>query len=359
MIVQQRVAQPMLYRTAEGETVPQRVYTITLRIPPRFDERHYSNVSVKGTLHILTNLLVRINDLISAGEKGRHSLEETREEQFIVGSISDLFSGARLPPESIWDEAYRWLKLTHTFLDHLDIEHAVMCLQNAAEAWQRAQKEVTEYREGTVSGAETAVIGLKVVEAVGAIAATGATGGMAAEFELGALGAATVEGLTAGGYTALKEGAVQASGKYLFGLRDHWDIGELVRHGVSDAVTSFIGKLLGDYAEEQLTNAINEAFRRYLFEKLSTETLKQMGIPLQVFLHHYLHLIAEFLGKKGGELLATAVNVVVEKAVKEGKTLSRDEWADAVVKEMFHYDAYTEFTEMLEHLFPAHESSNK
>lgn len=126
----------------------------------------------------------------------------------------------------------------------------------AADALQRAAARVDEaytrydtYRNGTEGGASRAITLLEFTEAVGATAATVATGGLAGA---SLLPAAAVVGATAGAYGAVSAGAQQGS-EVAHGLRNGFDVGAILRRGATDAVTGFVGALAGGVLTDRLT----------------------------------------------------------------------------------------------------------
>lgn len=340
--VEQSVSQPTLYRTGEGETAPQQGYTFTIHLPSQL-EASYNNISAEEATRVLRDLFERLSNNIDASAGMLDDLTKNRNDHPIIGFVADTLSGANLPEKTIFDMPRMLLGYARTSLDAGDVNGALANLQQAAQEWQKSEHQVYDYQQGTISGAETTVTVLQVVEVAGALAATAATGGIAAGAEMGVLGTATATGLVGGAYGAVQETAAQGSAIY-FGLRDHWDIGDIVRRGLTDAVANFIGGYIGG----KLTEAITERFGAYIGEEMTDAALQELGLTREAFLTNSQKFIAEFFGSRGGDLLSSVINVVSDKYIHEGKTPSLEDFADDIVKELRDGSAFDIFKAVMQ-----------
>src|SRR5215218_6932510 len=109
----------------------------------------------------------------------------------------------------LWFPAKTWIAKVHASVAQEDALSAARALQQAAETTAQAHKVLQEYREATISGAETSTTALQITAAAGAVAASVATGGAAAAAGAGLAGTAATVGVGAGAYGIIQEEATQ------------------------------------------------------------------------------------------------------------------------------------------------------
>ena len=346
MDVQRSVYHPKLYRTVEGETATQQGYTFTISLPSQ-PEASYNNISAEEATRVLRDLCERLSNSIDLSAGMLDELTKNRNDHPIIGFIADTFSGANLPEKTIFDLPRILLGNARTSLDAEDVNRALTYLQQAAQEWQKSERQVYDYQQGTISGAETTVTILQVVEVAGAMSATVATGGIAAEAGFTTLGTATATGLVGGAYGGTQEAAAQGSAIY-YGLRDHWDIEDIVRRGLTDTVANFIGGYIGG----KLTEAITERFGAYIGEEMTDAALQELGLTREAFLTNSQKFIAEFFGSRGGDLLSSVINVISDKYIHEEKTPSLEDFAEDIVTELRNESAFDIFKGVMEEVLP-------
>ncbi len=316
---------------AQASEAEQR-YNITLQVAPGSEES-YPGVAQTEALRLLREFYSRIHNRVEAGYDSHTYLKSIRDDQWIVGAISDFFAdplagGIEMPPLWMWSEPRIALEAALATLNAGQVEPTARNLQRAADAWRRCDRRIYAYREGTISGAERTVTGLRVTAAAGAVAATMATGGIATAAGAGTLGVASATGLGAGVYGFVQEEAGQASEIYN-DLRRDFDWGAIVRRGATDAINGFVGALAGG----ALTRVFQRSFGSFL-ANISDDVLLELGLTRDAFLTPAQQFIAEFLGGIGSSPLTTAVTAVVNAAGGGNPPRNAQEFVDLVVQDM-------------------------
>ncbi len=330
---------PAIQREDEEEvTAPARseqpiLYNIRIQIP-FYPPQPLENLTEERALRILRQACNHISGLVQIGQESHQELRQIHESQSIVSFISDVLGGAEMPSDRIWISARVFLDGALQTLEAGAVMPTARNLQRAADAWREANRALSAYREGTISGAETAQTTLEVVEVAGAVAATVATGGMASGGLLATSGAAA---LGAGAYGALSEEARQ-SGEMMQGMREEFDFGAILRRSATDAVTAFVGAFVGG----ALSRYMSRFFGSYLAgasDDLLRELGEQMGLqgplPRDFFLTQGQRFIADFLGGIGSSPLTTATSTVLSRLSGARDRLpSVEEFSRQVFQEM-------------------------
>lgn len=239
--------------TATAPTV--QTYSFTLRYPGRADIQ-VSNATAAEATRAMRGFLNQLLATVAGGAAGLAHLTTLHEDQWVVAGVADTLGGVSLPPMTIWRECRTSIARVETFLSGQMIADAARECGNAATRVRAAERQVYEYREGTISGAERAEFGLQVVVVSSAAIVAIGTGGIAA----GAGGATWSTGLAIGataggsaGLTGLAGGAVyggvqQVAGQGMevrLGLRDRIDWSGIAFDTVIGAVLGMIGGRLG------------------------------------------------------------------------------------------------------------------
>jgi len=324
-------------------------YDITLQVAPG-PEESFTGVARTEILHILRAFFNQIHNRVEAGYDSHTYLKSVRDDQWIVGAISDFFAdplagGIEMPPLWMWSEPRIMLDAALGTLNAGLVEPTARNLQRAADAWRRCDRRLYEYREGTISGAERTVTGLRVTAAAGAVAATMATGGAATAAGAGFWGTAAATGLGAGTYGFVQEETGQAAEIY-HDLRENFDWGAIVRRGATDAINGFVGAIAGG----ALTRVFQRSFGSFL-TNISDDVLLEMGLSRDAFLTRAQQFIAEFLGGIGSSPLSTAVTAVINAVGGGNPPRSAQEFVDLVVQDMVQGGAIQLFLGGLMHFY--------
>ncbi|MGQ9677141.1 MAG: eCIS core domain-containing protein [Chloroflexota bacterium] len=299
------------------------------------------NVTRAQAIRVLRRHYQRIEGWTEA-EAGSHKrLKDICAEQWIVASIADNLGGVVMPGLEIWNLPRSLLTAAKSDLDAGDVKKSVDSISKAEEAYVACHRIFYHYKEGHISGAETAVTALKVTAIAGAVAATVATGGIAAggaaptlgiaagTAKLGLAGVSTTVGVTAGAYGMTQEAATQ-TGEQLVGTRESFDLLAILRRGAVDAVTGFVGALTGG----ALSGLLKSTFGSYL-RNVGDNVLLEMGLTRDAFLTNSQRFLADFLGGVGVAPLTTAVAAVVNRLLGGEKLPDTPgEFVDRVVQEM-------------------------
>lgn len=299
------------------------------------------NVTKAQAITVLRRHYQRIEGWTEA-EAGSHKrLKDICAEQWIVASIADNLGGVVMPGLEIWNLPRSLLAAAKSDLDAGDVKKSVDSISRAEEAYVACHRIFYNYKEGHIAGAETAVTALKVTAVAGAVAATVATGGIAAggaaptlgiaagTAKLGLVGVSTTVGVTAGAYGMTQEAATQ-TGEQIVGMRESFDLLAILRRGAVEAVTGFVGALTGG----ALSGLLKSTFSSYL-RNIGDDLLLEMGLTRDAFLTSSQRFVADFLGGVGVAPLTTAVGAVVNRLVGGEKLPDTPgEFVDRVVQEM-------------------------
>lgn len=276
-------------------------------------------------------------------------LREVHDDQIVTATVSDLFGVTTLPSLDIWTPGIAALREVDAALAEADVLRAADALQRAAARVDEAYTRYDTYRNGTEGGASRAITLLEFTEAVGATAATVATGGLAGA---SLLPAAAVVGATAGAYGAVSAGAQQGS-EVAHGLRNGFDVGAILRRGATDAVTGFVGALAGGMLTERLTRG----FGGYL-GNATDETLAELGqalglsgpMPRDYLLTNGERVMIDFFSSVGSSPLTTAVSAFVERFSGDEETApTASELVDQVLSDMVEGGLVSLFISFLTH----------
>ena len=348
--VLRRAAAAAASPTPVAETGP---FSFDLQVPSEPGRRH-DNLTQEQATRVLQRFLGRLLSHVSLGLEMHQDLRKLKEEQWIVGFFAQTLGNSSLPEVGIWSVPRKLLWSAQEYLDAGQVEAAREQLQRAAQAYHEAQTALDNYREGTIKGAERSETGLQGVAIAGAVAATVATGGAAAGGALGAgiagtiagggaAGLATTAGIagaTAGVYGATQTGAGQ-TGEMIAGTRatGDFDGGAILRRGAADAVTGFVGALVGGALSRYLTRF----FGSYL-AGVSDDLLLELGkangltgpLPRDFFLTTGQRFVTDFLGNAGAAPLTVAVTAVVNRMTGsaqggfDGEQFARDVFEEIV-----------------------------
>ncbi len=315
--------------------------------PVRSGEQRYNlrvgtetieNVTLTEAIGALRRLYNHIHIQLEGDFEGHRHLRSVREDQWIVGFFADKLGGVEMPPLGIWSEPRSLLNAARSTLDMGSVEASIRNLEQAEAAYLRCHRRLVEYRDGTISGAETSVTLLHATAVVGGVAASVATGGVAAGAGLGLAGTSTAVGLVGGAYGATQELAGQA-GAIGAGMRREgdFDVGAIIRRGATDAVTNFVGTLAGGALARQATRVFG-SYLTNVTDDVLIELGEHMGLrgplPRDFFLTQGQRFIADFLGGAGSSPLTTAVGAVVNRLTGGGPMPNSDQFVEMVVEDM-------------------------
>jgi hypothetical protein len=265
---------------------------------------------------------------LEAAKTRRDEQEKINKDQWAVswfseqaGSMAGAFQGKGLhalniPEKAIWNTSDRLLKEVRKWLAAGDVIRAAHKLQNLADEFTKANKELNEYIEGVIGGAGISTTGLEVAAAVGAIAAAIATGGAAAGAGLTVLGTSAVVGAGAGTYGLVQETAAQ-SGEMFAGLRKAGDFDKaILLRGGKDAVMGFAGAITGGV----LTKYAISYFSRIIMSRMTPGQIAKLAVHLgvdavdltpQVFFSNGQQFLIEFFAGAATTPITSAVEVTL------------------------------------------------
>ena len=296
-------------------------------------------------------------ELISAKEL-RNTQEEINNKQKIVSSISagagSVWSalqgkglhGLAIPSDRIWDESDSLLSEVRSQIATRNIIHAAHALANFVDEYTKARTELNEYLERVSLGTGISITGLEAVRAIGAIAASIASGGIAAGAAvpmlgitagtgLGLLGTSVAVGAGAGVYGLAQETAGQG-GEMIADTREEFDFKKIAMRGGKDAILGFVGTLTGGALSKYAANY----FGRILMQRLKPDQIAAVAERLGVdaakltpaaFLGKLQTFVIDFFAGVGTTPLMSAVEIALNKLEGE-EAPSPEEFAKMVIK---------------------------
>ena len=294
---------------------------------------HLSHVPRTEALSHLRHYQRLVRGRIEASEESHGFLRRLHNDQFIVAWISDHLSGSEMPSESIWSRPKALAEEAGTMLARGDVIAAAEGVQQAADSWHAADRQLYDYREGTITGAERAVTSLRVIEVGSAVIFVVASGG-AASVGFSASAATVFGGATAAGATtasltttalysaggagtfAILQTTAEQTGEISTGTRKHFDVAAIIRQGAISAVTTFVGAMAGG----ALAPYMQRLFGSYL-GNASPQLLAELGeaaglagpMPATFFMTRGQLFIADFLAGAAVTPLTTAIGAVLNR----------------------------------------------
>lgn len=288
------------------------------------------------------NLDVMLNHVLRLAQSGLESQQDflTRIRNW-AGVISDILAVNSPPSLEIWTWPIPSIKAGKIALSTGNLQGAVQQLKIAERSLYEAQKHWNRYVEKNIGGSERAIAGLEMVRdtsfAIAVGAATIATGGAASAAGVGLLGQSTLAGGIALAGSVTKETVTQLS-ELGHGLRNDFDIVDVLSKGASDAVPALVGAFAGG----ALTPHIQKLFGSYL-GKAAPELLEELGrleglsgpLPKDYFFTTGQKVLTDFLGSLATSPLQTSVRIVVDRLTgKSQKNLTPVEFVKQVFDEM-------------------------
>jgi len=296
----------------------------------------FQGVTKAQAIRLLWKHYHRLSGWVVAEKGGHKRLIEINKEHWIIGAVANEFAGrinAVQPPISVWSLPEIQLASAKSKLTAGNIEGGLDSLLEAERKYNLCHKWYYMWKNGTIEGAERAVTTLKVTAVVGAIAATIATGGMAAAAEAGLVGVSLAAGAGAGWYGISSEAGKQA-GESIVGMREEADIKAILSRGATDFVTGFVGAITGG----ALSKVFMKAFGPYI-ASISDDALatigRRMNLSIDKVRELMLNYISDFLGGIGSSPATTATQVMMTKITDPSKApKTAGDFVHLVVEEM-------------------------
>ena len=303
-----------------------------------------ANITKAEALKMLHRHLTRVQGWIENQKDGLTDLRKIHDDQWVVAGISDYLGGGgalgklNIPELSIFEPAFFAIQHAQGLLDAGELEKSADKIMEADFKRQDAQDRVTEYREGSIQGAERSVTALKVAVAAGAVAATIATGGTAAAAGAGVLGTAGAVAVGAGTYGEFSEMGTQ-SGEMIAGKRQAgmFDPVAILKRAGTDAAVAFVTAYLGG----SLSKVLVRGFGQYVLTNMSEEAVAALSQEIgvagkltpELVVTNGQKFIIEFFANTALTPLTTAIQAAIE-TLKGGKFPGRKEFTHMVVQNM-------------------------
>ena len=208
------------------------------------NDLYYKSVARGPTFQILWKAYEKMNSAIESGEFLRDLLEDIAYDQPYVQYWVEILGRTKLPSVNLFWHARDLTFQSADLLIAGKVELAGLYLMEAGKAYVKAMTTLRTYQHRSMMGASRAVSVLKATEVVGTVAATIATGGLAAEAGAGLTGVALASSEGAGVSAALQNETEQASSINL-GMRKGYDVREIAAKGGAEAITAFVGTITG------------------------------------------------------------------------------------------------------------------
>jgi hypothetical protein len=192
--------------------------------------------------------------------------------------------------------------------DQMRIEQATRALEQASRDLQEAWNRIEVYQGGVEKGASRAITGIRVSIVLLSAAASG--GGVAfAGRGAGLIARSGAVALTAGGLGATTEAFTQY-GEIRIGARTEFDIGGIVKRGVTDTVVGFVGGVAGGKFADVLKGSV----ARWV-SGLPKGQLAALGITEEQILGKATSVILEWAGGVSATPLTTVTGAAMQRAL--------------------------------------------
>ena len=301
---------------------------------------NHSGISQDDAIKVLSRLHMIISGWIEVGYDAHKDFAKIRDDQWLV---SRLVGGFGFPDFDIWDKPRDLAQAAKSALSNQAVIEAATTLAKAENALAEASRQVNKYREGSISGAESWVTGLKVTVAVGGAAAGVATGGLATGASL--IISSGIGAGTAGLYSLLSNASQQASEKYHH-LRKEIDWSELLTKAGTDTVFGFAGGLAAGALAKQFYKLAPNYFHTFpdeFFSKINLSNTNRVLIELGLDPVFTRDAMIPLWQKSGMEFLSTMATTVflepikltLEKLALSGSLPTQDEFIEQLSLEFW------------------------
>ena len=295
----------------------ERRYSINFR-PPSGQAISVQNITADETRRLLNHIAAVIENFISAGREGHLYLLHVQSDAWFTSTVTDFIGGHVAPPISVWDSPVNSMARARDNMKNGNIRDALQAMHEATRMANNASSRLAQYREDTAQGVAQVVVYLEYTETAGAIAATIATGGLAE----GVLATAAVAATTAGVYAAAQNAAGQGSEMHS-GLRQNFDVGDMLRHSAREAIAGFVGALTGGALKAGFGRTIGRFMQSRGFLLSISNAIGSNGPRLAEFIASNLaRLSSEFISFIGSTAISTAVSNVVTRMIGNARDLA-------------------------------------
>ncbi len=294
-----------------------RRYSIDFR-PPGGQAISVHNIPAEEAQQLLTHIAAGIDNFIAAGREGHAYLIHVQSDMWITSTITDWVGGHVIPPYSIWESPFTSMTHARTYMERGNIRDALQAMHQAARMANNASSRLAQYREDTAQGVAQVQVYLEYTEAAGAVAATVVTGGLAE----GVLATAAVAATTAGVYAAAQNAAGQGS-EIHSGLRQTFDVMDMLRRGAREAIVGFVGAITGGALKAGFGRIISRFMQNPNILLTISNALGENGPRLAEFIASNLaRLSTEFISFIGSTAISTAVSNVVTRLLGNAQDMA-------------------------------------
>ena len=298
--------------------------------------KKYKKVTLKQIAIIVGDLARHYKDWIESEYNAHLFLRELHEKNKIVALSTDIVSGEQMPPVKMWSRPLKDLSIVKSLLDSGEVIAAEHILVAAEISYDYCHRRFYEYRNANIKAAEHIRTGLEITEVAGTIAATVATGGLAAEAELGFVGSSLASSLGQSTYNVFLNLGKQASEEAWVGIRQEIDWNDIWGNFSTDAIAYFIGNLLIGPLKSKLFKACKEYFELDVIDKEINNILKEFrrsGVIKGIqyirptdFIPMWKRYGIEYLTAMGSKALKEPLRVVIKEYKNKGKLPTTDEF---------------------------------
>ena len=272
----------------------------------------FQGVTKAQAIRLLWKHYHRLSGWVVAEKGGHLRLIAINKKHWIVAAVANELGGrinAVQPPISNWNWPQTQLADAKSKLSAGNVEGGLDSLLQAERLYSVCHKLYYMWKNGTIEGAERVVTTLKVTAVVGAVAATIATGGMAAAAKAGLAGVSLAAGGGAGWYGMFSEAGKQAMEGGI-GMREEADIKAILKRGATDFVTAFVGAFTGGLLSKVALKIFQPLIKRIGDNALGAigQRLKLSVLKVRELLENY---ISDFVGGAASAPFTTAVQAAM------------------------------------------------
>jgi hypothetical protein len=258
-----------------------------------------TNQSAAEALVSLRLARKRLYSEISVGLAGQNDLGRLRADQPLTALVSQTLGRVSFPDVNIWDPGFEALDQADQELRAGRINESIDRLQVAANQISAAKQKLTDYREGSISGAGRAEVALEVIQTAAAVTVSVGTGGLA--------------GVAIGTAYGTAQSIARQGSEVSLGLRKEIDWGSIAFETLFGLATGMLGGQVG--------NKVLKA----LLKNPTTATLGRKVLS---------RIVSDLVSGRLSSLLMTAGRQVFEQARGRQK-MTVESFIDAMVANVF------------------------
>lgn len=314
--------------TGTAENLPVDPQTGQAYVP--FDLSAWGGASCKSlskdrALNVLRSVADVLHGWVQAEKNGHRRLVKLAEENELISTIAQWLGGESMPPLTMWSGPEKQLGLVRSALSAGNVTAAEQRLFAARTAYVACNNRYVAFKQGNITGAERAKMGLEIAKAAGAAAVGTATGGA---------------GLALAATYGMGTEALQQASEQRRGLREEFNWLQIIRRGTVDVALGLAGSAASGALAKQFAKLSPSAFKTWPIGALKgiNKKLADLGakpITRLELLPLWQQKGAEFMAAMGTKLLTEPAKIVLDELCTKNKMPTKKDFLDKMAAQFW------------------------